>query len=903
MSVALAFARVSKQFTLQRERPESLQERFVQMFRPRPPAEQFWALRDVSFEVEDGETFGILGRNGAGKSTLLKLATGILQPTTGQVHRRRRAYAMLELGAGFHPELSGRDNIYLNGSIHGLGRAQMRALFAQIVDFAELEHFIDTPVKHYSSGMFMRLGFATAIHMEPELLVIDEILAVGDAAFRRKCNDALWGLKRRGVTILFVSHNEEAVYQFCDRALLLSHGHAAALGPTDDVVTAYARLLDAESATQHEAHAGLTIHAAAVLNHEGLETLTLTPGEAWAVELAVATPPGPATIDGEVTLQTDTGSQVVNAPVHLSIPDDGVGLRRLRASFAPTPLHAGRLRLIARLTCAPADGPATMDEYEHAQSITIGEHAHGPLLQIPHRWTDRTATPPAANRPTGASLVVAPRAGPGATFARYLAEACTDPDFDTLLSLANPTAEPCRVTLEFHYGEACAGPAEATVALGPGQAEHLDLAGLVGRGKELSVKLVAEQPIVAERTVAFRAYPAVGGVAYNRPRASALRGLSGGHVGVAAALPAAAWHFAEGYTGAGFDVYFAVQNPNPAVATVSIAYLVGSGERVVRTLALDGRRRRTVAVHDAGDPGGLGPGQFFSASLTTDPATPIVVERVAYFRYAGAGVAASGASVSLGATAPALGWSFAAGGAEDGEDQYLSLLNPGAVAADVRLTYLVEGRAEPVERGLSLPPGSRRTIVVHDGPSPENPAGLGRGPAHGAHIASSAPIVVERALYLQREGGGRLGRIEGGYNAIGAAEALRAGQSVVFAPAPPGDDVDERLAIVNLGSALAELTLAHLGPTGERAGETVAAPPRRRVTVPLRPGRSPDCPARVSVAGAGADGVIVERVRMFRRDGSVAGVAASFGSPLAPTPRPALQATGRADRRAGGGEP
>jgi hypothetical protein len=306
-------------------------------------------------------------------------------------------------------------------------------------------------------------------------------------------------------------------------------------------------------------------------------------------------------------------------------------------------------------------------------------------------------------------------------------------------------------------------------------------------------------------------------------------------------------------------------------------------------------------VHDAGDPGGLGPGRFFSASLTTDPATPIVVERVAYFRYAGAGVTAGGASVSLGATAPALAWSFAAGGAGEGEDEYLSLLNPGAGAADVRLTHLVEGHAEPVERALSLPPGSRRTIVVHDGPSPENPAGLGRGPAHGAHIVSSAPIVAERAIYLQRDSG-RLGRIEGGYSAPGATETLRAGQSVVFAPAPPGDDVDERLALVNLGSTPAELTLCHLGPTGARAGETIAVPPRRRVTVPLRPGRSTDSPMRVSVAGDGVEGVVVERVRTFRRDGSVAGVAASFGSELVAAPRPALQAMGSADRRAGGSE-
>jgi lipopolysaccharide transport system ATP-binding protein len=899
MSVALAFARVSKQFILQHERPESLQERFVQIFRPRPAAEQFWALRDVTFEVEDGETFGILGRNGAGKSTLLKLATGILQPTTGQIRRHRRTYAMLELGAGFHPELSGRDNIFLNGSIHGLGRDRMRAMFDQIVDFAELEQFIDTPVKHYSSGMFMRLGFATAIHMDPELLVIDEILAVGDAAFRRKCNDALWALKRRGVTILFVSHNEEAVYQFCDRALLLSHGHVAALGPTDDVVTAYARLLDDEGEAGRQSHAGLTIHAAAVLNRDGLETLTLAPGEPWAVEVVATTPAGPADIDGEVTLQADTGSQVVTAPVRLSIPDDGAGLRHLRASFDPTPLHAGRLRLIARLTCTPADGPVTMDEYEHAQSITVGGHGHGPLLRVPHHWADRTATPPAARGPRDVGpLVAAPlRAESGPTYARYLAEAFTGPDCETIITLVNPTAEPCRATLAFHYAESCAGPAEASVALGPGGVEHVDLAGLVGRGKELSVQILADQPIVAERSVAYRTYPGVGGVAYNRPGVSALRGLSGGHVGVAAASPAAAWHFAEGYTGPGFEVYFAIQNPNPDAATVTIAYLVESGDPVVRTATLDGRRRRTIAVHDAGDPVGLGAGQFFAASLTTDPATPIVVERVAYFRYAGAGLAASGASVGLGAPAPELAWSFAAGGADDGADEYLLLLNPGAVAAEVRLTYFVEGRVEPTERRLPLPPHSRRTVVVHDEPSPRNPAGLGRVRAFGAHVASSEPIVVERAVYVRREAGGRLGRIEGGYGGLGVDETMRAGQSVVFAPAAPGDAVEEELAIVNLGATAAELRLSQSGPAGERAGVSFTAPARRRVTVPAPAEGAPDRPARVSVITADAPGVVVEWVRAYRRDAALAGVTASFGSPMTVPATPALQATGGADRR------
>lgn len=206
-------------------------------------AEEFWALRDVSFEVGAGETFGIIGQNGSGKSTVFKLISRILEPTAGRLAVAGKVSALIELGAGFHPDLTGRENIYLNGSILGLGRKQIDCKFDQIVAFSELERFIDTPVRHYSSGMYMRLGFAVAIHVDPDVLLIDEVLAVGDATFQQKCLEALRRFRDEGKTILIVSHDLEIVRQFCDRALLLSEGQAGAYGDAEGVIDCYLDLL------------------------------------------------------------------------------------------------------------------------------------------------------------------------------------------------------------------------------------------------------------------------------------------------------------------------------------------------------------------------------------------------------------------------------------------------------------------------------------------------------------------------------------------------------------------------------------------------------------------------------------------------------------------------------------
>jgi lipopolysaccharide transport system ATP-binding protein len=187
-------------------------------------AEEFWALQDVNLEIRQGERIGIIGRNGAGKSTLLKILSRITEPTTGRVIINGRVASLLEVGTGFHPELTGRENIYLNGAILGMKRSEIKRKFDEIVDFSGVERFIDTPVKHYSSGMYVRLAFSVAAHLEPEILVVDEVLAVGDAGFQKKCLGKMGEVSKEGRTILFVSHNMNAIEQLCDKAILLENG-------------------------------------------------------------------------------------------------------------------------------------------------------------------------------------------------------------------------------------------------------------------------------------------------------------------------------------------------------------------------------------------------------------------------------------------------------------------------------------------------------------------------------------------------------------------------------------------------------------------------------------------------------------------------------------------------------
>jgi ABC-2 type transport system ATP-binding protein len=244
MAAAIEVDQVTKNFRLYNEKPSSLKERILRFRRVR--WELFTALDGISLDIEAGTTFGLLGHNGSGKSTLLKCMAGILQPSSGSVRTVGRMAALLELGAGFHPELSGRENVFLNGSILGLKRVEVDRIFDDIVGFAELEQFIDTPVKHYSSGMYVRLGFAVAINVDPEILLIDEVLSVGDEAFQRKCLDKVRAFQAEGRTIVVVTHVADFVRQLCDKAAALEHGKLVAQGDPNEVIREFReRLLKA----------------------------------------------------------------------------------------------------------------------------------------------------------------------------------------------------------------------------------------------------------------------------------------------------------------------------------------------------------------------------------------------------------------------------------------------------------------------------------------------------------------------------------------------------------------------------------------------------------------------------------------------------------------------------------
>ena len=233
-SNAITVEGLGKKFRLMQDRNWTLKATLLAGHRTR--YEEFWALRDVSFEIPTGETFGIVGGNGSGKSTLLKVLAGILRADEGSAVARGRLSALLELGAGFHPELTGRENVYLNGSILGFTSREIRNLFDDIVEFAELEQFIDEPVRNYSSGMYMRLGFSVAIHVEPEILLVDEILAVGDLTFQKRCLDRFARLRDEGRTIVVVSHDLDMIGRLCDSSVWINKGELAAVGSSSSVL-------------------------------------------------------------------------------------------------------------------------------------------------------------------------------------------------------------------------------------------------------------------------------------------------------------------------------------------------------------------------------------------------------------------------------------------------------------------------------------------------------------------------------------------------------------------------------------------------------------------------------------------------------------------------------------------
>lgn len=251
---AIVVEHLSKQFRLYHDRNQTLKAAVMRGRRAR--YEEFWALRDVSLEIAEGSTYGFIGTNGSGKSTLLKCLARILQPDEGVARTRGKVSALLELGAGFHPELSGRENVYLNGSILGLSKSELDRRFDDIVSFAGLERFIDTPVKNYSSGMYVRLGFSVAINVDPDILLVDEVLAVGDEQFQRRCNERFADLRAEGTTIVVVSHSLGSVRAMCDEVAWLDDGVLRAVGPAGDLVDQY--LGEVNQHRVHEEHATAT---------------------------------------------------------------------------------------------------------------------------------------------------------------------------------------------------------------------------------------------------------------------------------------------------------------------------------------------------------------------------------------------------------------------------------------------------------------------------------------------------------------------------------------------------------------------------------------------------------------------------------------------------------------------
>jgi lipopolysaccharide transport system ATP-binding protein len=317
----------------------------------RTPRDEFWALRDISFEVQEGEVLGLVGRNGAGKSTLLKILSRVTAPTVGEATIRGRCGSLLEVGTGFHPELTGRENVFLNGAILGMSKREITRKFDEIVAFADIERFIDTPVKRYSSGMYVRLAFAVAAHLETEILFVDEVLAVGDAAFQKKCLGKMGEVARHGRTIIFVSHNMAAVRALCSRAMLLQTGSIAAIGSVADVVDDY--LLNAAQvpsvaewpdSSNAPGNQNARISFVRVTPLDGSAAITIDTGT--AIEIGFENFLDGINLDCTVYLSTAEGITVFESGYILSSDSDSrSGFYHLLTEIPPHLLNAGRYSL------------------------------------------------------------------------------------------------------------------------------------------------------------------------------------------------------------------------------------------------------------------------------------------------------------------------------------------------------------------------------------------------------------------------------------------------------------------------------------------------------------------------------------------------------------------------------
>jgi ABC-type polysaccharide/polyol phosphate transport system ATPase subunit len=384
--------RASRRFRVYARQGRTLKD--LVLSRGRLDARDIWALRDVSFTVEPGSAIGLVGRNGSGKTTLLRLISGIIRPSAGRVAVGGRVGSLLELGAGFHPDFTGRENVYLNGSIHGLKRAYIRQQMDEIVAFAGLERFIDLPVRTYSSGMYMRLGFAIAAHLSSDVLLLDEIFAVGDEAFQRKCFGKIFEFKQRGGTIVFVSHDAGAVERLCERAVLLREGRVDFDGPTRDAIVRYHAAL-AEERDPDERGAGLRewgsgearIASVRLLGPAGEERQQFLAGEPLSVrvELAAARPVPPPCLSFELR---DSSNLLLAGGMQdtSELGWSGEGELTVRFDVDELPLADGRFHL--RFGLVDAAGEHLYHWLDDAAEFVVypADSERG-LVRLEGRWT------------------------------------------------------------------------------------------------------------------------------------------------------------------------------------------------------------------------------------------------------------------------------------------------------------------------------------------------------------------------------------------------------------------------------------------------------------------------------------------------------------------------------------
>jgi ABC-type polysaccharide/polyol phosphate transport system ATPase subunit len=362
---------LGRRFVIRLTHNRSLKEAILH--RERTQTRELWALRDIDLDVHPGEAFGIVGQNGSGKSTLLKLLAGIFSPSTGELQVGGRVGSLIEIGAGFHPEFSGVENVYLNAAIIGLKRSYVDEHLEEIIQFAELEAFADVPVRTYSSGMYMRLGFSVAMHVQPDVLLLDEVFAVGDAAFQQKCYAKIWEFKRSGGTIVFVSHDPTAVENVCERAILLEHGRCVESGASDEVVRAYHRRLVSASAASVARRDGdgtgrCRVHEVRAVAGDGAIRDRFTEGEPMALEVWLYADDGVE--NGRVTLGIRDSSGTALGSQRI----DGVRLRpatleRLRLHFPGLPMREGRF--FVDVVVGSQDGDAELAYADRALELSV----------------------------------------------------------------------------------------------------------------------------------------------------------------------------------------------------------------------------------------------------------------------------------------------------------------------------------------------------------------------------------------------------------------------------------------------------------------------------------------------------------------------------------------------------